>query len=166
MLKKILAAAALVAASSGAVAAEAPGLYAGIDVGSTRLDGYKRDEGIGAFIGYKFSERIAIEAGYHGLVDSGWDFGLSGGVTINQTAVSVLGTLPLSSGFSVYGRLGWNRLEAERDFAGFEDSISETKILYGIGLGYRFTPSFNARVEVQKPASNITRTALGVAYHF
>lgn len=166
MFKKIVAAA-LIAASSTAFAAEVPGVYAGVDLGSTKVDNYERDEGFGAFVGYKFNETIAIEGGYHRLADTEYRYGsLKGSATVDQLDVSVLGTLPLSNGFSLFGRLGWNRLEAEADFAGFSRSEHDSNVLYGIGLGYSFSPVISGRVEVQKPASDTTKVAVGIAYHF
>jgi hypothetical protein len=53
MIKNIAAAVALVAASSTAFAAEPQPFYAGLDVSSTKIDGFDREGGYGAFFGYK-----------------------------------------------------------------------------------------------------------------
>jgi len=182
MFKQLAIAAALVAASSPALAQQAPKFYAGADVGTITADdtdGHKN--GFGAFAGYKFNEYFAVEAGYHRLsrstlsnYDSGFGYTASGSANVNQADLSVIGTLPLGSGFSVYGRLGLNRLEAKGHVTvtggGTTDteSISESdnKALYGAGLSYAFTPAISARVEVQKPVSDLTRYAAGVAFGF
>jgi OOP family OmpA-OmpF porin len=167
MLKKFAVAAALAAASSAAFAAEPPALYAGVDVSSTKIEGYDRDSGYGAFLGYKFNESFAIEGGYHRLADTEYRAGpLRADVTLDQIDLSVIGTLPLSSGFDLYGRLGYNRLTAEADVAGFSGKEHDNNVLYGVGLGYAFTPVVHARLEVQKPSSDATKILAGVAFRF
>ena len=163
MIKKIAAALALVAASSAAFAAEPPSAYAGIDLSSTKIDGYDREGGYGAFFGYKFNENIAVEAGYHRLADTDKN-GVN--VKIDQADISGLGSLPLSNGFDVYARLGYNRLEAKASTAGFSGKAHDSNGLYGVGLGYAFSPIVHARLEVQKPASDTTKVVAGVSYRF
>ena len=163
MFKKIAVAAALVAASSVAFAAEPTPFYAGVDVSSTKVTGFDDKLGGGAFVGYKLNQSIAIEGGYHRLVDSTVD---GSDVTLDQIDVSVLGTVPLTNGFSMYGRIGFNRVEGEEKFDGDKLKGHTTNALYGIGLGYAFSPVVNARLEVQKPDSEITKIVAGVAYSF
>ena len=167
MFKKIAAAVALVAASSAAFAVEPPSAYAGIDVGSTKIDGFDREGGYGAFFGYKFNENIAVEAGYHRLADNDYNVGaFRGDLTIDQIDVSVLGTLPLSNGFDIYSRLGYNRIETDTDIGSYSGKAHDSGVLYGLGLGYSFSPIVHARFEVQKPASDTTRIVAGVSYRF
>lgn len=170
MFKKIAAAVAavtLAAASSAAFAAEPPSWYAGIDVSSTKVEGIDREGGYGAFLGYKFNESFAIEGGYHRLADTEFGSGpFRADVTVDQLDLSVIGTLPLSNGFDLYGRLGWNRLEADADVAGSSASEDESKVLYGVGLGYTFSPVVHGRLEVQKPTSDVTKIAVGVSFKF
>lgn len=167
MIKKIAAALALVAVSSAAFAVEPPSAYAGIDVSSTKIDGADREGGYGVFFGYKFNENIALEAGYHRVADTEFRSGnVRGDLTLDMFDVSVLGTLPLSNGFDVFARLGYNRLEAKADVSGYSGKDHDSGALYGLGLGYSFSPIIHARLEVQKPASDTTRIAAGVSYRF
>jgi OOP family OmpA-OmpF porin len=163
MFKKIAIATALVAASSAVFAAEPTPFYAGVDVSSTKVSGFDDKLGGGAFVGYKLNQSVAIEGGYHRLVDSTVD---GADVTLDQFDVSVLGTVPLTNGFSMYGRLGFNRVEGEAKFNGVKQKDHTTNALYGIGMGYAFSPVVNARLEVQKPDSDITKIVAGVAYSF
>jgi OOP family OmpA-OmpF porin len=89
-----------------------------------------------------------------------------GDLTLDMIDVSVIGSLPLSNGFDVFARLGYNRLEAKADVAGFTGKEHDSGGLYGLGLGYSFSPIVHARLEVQKPASDTTRIAAGVSYRF
>jgi len=171
MFKKIAAAAALVIASSSAFAQQAPQFYVGGEVASTKIDGFKRDEGAGVFFGYNFNQNFAIEAGWNQLAEYKERVeGVSGKATFEQTNVSLIGTLPLSNGFSVYGRLGYNQIKAKVKLSVDGDSGSGSddvnKAVYGLGLAYSFTPAISGRVEVQKPHSDITKVAVGVAYSF
>ena len=167
MFKNIAAAVALFAASSAAFAVEPQPFYAGVDVGSTKINGLDREGGYGAFLGYKFNPNIAVEGGYHRLADTEFRVnGVRGDVTVDQLALSVVGSLPLSNGFDIYGRLGYNRIEADADVAGFSGKEHDSHALYGLGLGYSFSPVVHARLEVQKPASDTTRILAGVGFRF
>jgi OOP family OmpA-OmpF porin len=159
MFKQIAAAAALVIASSSAIAQEAPKFYVGGEFSSTESDG-ERESGFGGFAGYKFNQNIAVEAGYNRLAKIE-------GVKIDQTILSVVGTLPLSNGFNVFGRLGYNDLKASVSEDGFSGSVKlDDGVVYGAGIGYEFSPVVSGRLEVQKPVSDATKIAAGVSFHF
>jgi len=167
MFKKIAAAAALVAASSCAFAAEPASFYAGVDASSTKIEGLDREGGYGAFIGYNFNPGFAVEAGYHRLADTDYSVGAtSAKVTLDQIDVSVIGTVPLSNGFSVFGRLGYNRLEADASVAGFDASEHDSGAVVGLGLGYSFSREIGARLEVQRPGNDTTKIAAGISFNF
>jgi OOP family OmpA-OmpF porin len=165
MFKKIAFAATLAILASSAFAAEKPSFYAGADIGSTKIDGISdRQTSFGGFIGYQFHENFAVEGGYRRLAD--FDVIKGANLTLDQAAVSVIGTLPLSSGFNVFGRLGYNRVEATGNAGSFSSTASDTGVLYGVGLGYAFNAKISARVEVQKPSSDSSNVSVGVSYKF
>ncbi|VXB79005.1 outer membrane beta-barrel protein [Massilia sp. 9I] len=168
MFKKIAAATALIIASSAAFAAQPNTFYAGADVGRTKIDDVSdRDTSYGAFVGYNFHQNLAVEAGYRRLADVDYRVGsVTANVRANQLALSVVGSLPIAESFSVYGRLGLNRLEAKARVGNVSAKDDETKALYGIGLSYAFNPAVSARVEVQKPASDVTNVSAGVSFQF
>ena len=168
MFKKIAFAVALVAASTTAFAQQqAPSFYAGVAATSTEIDGLDNEGGYGAFFGYKFNESIAIEAGAYRIADTEFREGnMRGDVTLDQFDFSVIGTLPLSNGFDVYGRLGYARIEAEADVGGFSGKANDSGAVYGLGLGYTFSPVVHGRLEVQRPASDTTKIVAGVSYKF
>ncbi|MES2757448.1 MAG: outer membrane beta-barrel protein [Pseudomonadota bacterium] len=168
MFKKIAFAAALAILSTSSFAAENPSFYAGLDTGSTKIDGFSdREVSFGGFIGYQFHQNIAVEVGYRNLADYDTVFnGTNVGFKVNQTAVSFIGTLPLSSGFNVFGRLGYNRLEAKGGAAGFSATDSTNEGVYGVGVGYAFNAKVSARLEVQKPSSDSSNVSIGVSYKF
>jgi hypothetical protein len=160
MFKKLVIASALALAASASFAQTAPGVYAGLDVGSSKADDYDdRETSFGGFVGYNFNENFALEGGYRSLYDAD-------NVEATQTALSVIGTLPLSNGFNVFGRLGYNRLAVEAKFAGVTFKDHESKPLYGIGLGYAFSPTVSGRVELQRPNKEFSNLSVGVAFKF
>lgn len=165
MFKKIAVAAALAIAASSSIAA--PSFYVGGDVGSTKLDGLSdRQTSFGAYVGYEFMPNLAVEGGVRRLAD--FDVRVSNtnvGVTLDQYAISLVGTLPLSSGFNVFGRLGYNKVNATAN-ATYTATDSTTGGLYGVGVGYTFTPTISARAEIQKPTSDSTNMSVGVSFKF
>lgn len=164
MFKKIAAAAALVIASSSAFAQQAPQFYVGAEVSSTKLEDVSGHEGgYGGFVGYKFNQNIAVEAGFNRLADISED---GGKLTADQTSLSVIGTLPLSSGFSLFGRLGYNEVKVKVSADGDKFSGKDNGAVYGIGLGYAFTPAISGRIELSKPFSDVTKVAAGVSFGF
>jgi OOP family OmpA-OmpF porin len=166
MFKKIAIAATLAMLASSSFAAGP--IYGGADFGSTKIDDVSdRHTSFGGFIGYNFHENFAIEAGYRRLAD--FDEVISNtkvGVTVDQAALSLVGTLPLNSGFNIYGRLGYNRLEAKGSVGNISASDTTSGGLYGVGVGYAFTPTVSGRIEVQKPSSDSTNINAGVVIRF
>jgi OOP family OmpA-OmpF porin len=168
MFKQIAAAAALVIASSSAFAQQAPKFYVGAEASSTKLDGAGSEGGFGGFVGYNVNQNFAVEAGYHQLASGTMDYnGADVDVKFNQTVVSVIGALPLSNGFSLFGRLGYNDIKVRASYQGASASEKlDDGVVYGVGLGYAFSPVLSGRVEVSKPNSDMTKVTAGVAFHF
>ncbi len=164
MFKKIAAVAALIVASSSAFAVEPGAVYAGVDAGKTKIDGWSdRETSWGVFAGFKFHPNLAAELNYRRLADiDGDQFELKG----HQAAVSLIGSYPLGNNFDVYGRLGYNRILVDATVGGITDSAYISRGVYGLGLGYAFTPAISGRIEVQKPTSDSTNLSAGVVFKF
>lgn len=164
MLKKAAAAAVFATLSASSFAAETGPAYAGLDLGSTRIDGFPDHKtSFGGFLGYRFHENFAVEASLRRL--GSWN--IAGcDVKVDQAALSLIGTLPLSQQFNIYGRLGYNHLRARASYANFNLWDSTSGTLYGVGAGFDFAPNASARIEVQKPASDTTNVSVGVLFRF
>lgn len=163
MFKKIAVAATLAILSTATMAADGR-VYAGADFGKSKIDGFSdRETSVGAFVGYAITPAIAIEAGYRSLAE--FDFA-GADLSVDQIALSGVGTLPLSNNFNVYGRLGYNRVKVKGSGPLGSASGSESGVLYGVGLGYNFTPTVAGRIEVQKPTSDSTNLSAGVVFSF
>ncbi|WP_342114265.1 outer membrane beta-barrel protein [Pseudoduganella sp. OTU4001] len=172
MIKHFAAAALLAATSVAASATETPGFYMGVDAGQTKVDYMGNDTAFGVFAGYQFNRNVSVEANYrdmgkYAFYTSYYDFSTrrsyygSVNVGMKQTGVSVLVALPVGS-LSLYTRLGYNNLSA--DAGGVSKSKSGT--LAGLGLGYDFTDKVSARLEYQRPASDVQNLSAGISYKF
>ena len=159
MIKQITAAIVMAATSFAAAAAEPTPFYIGADAGVTKVDHFDNENSFGIFAGYKFTPNVAIEANYRKL----GEFGAYGyNADVSQAAISVLASAPVANNVSVYGRLGYNRLEAE--VRGYKDH--DNKGLFGVGVSYSFTKEVSARIEWQRPSSDSQNLSVGVAYSF
>ena len=160
MFKKIAAGAALTLLASAAFAAPV-GFYGGVDAGATRADTLNLDSSkasYGAFVGYGVNDNIGVELGYRRLGQWNDAFGPGNDATINQTHLSVVASVPLKDQFSVYGRIGYNKLNGA--------SETSSGALYGIGVGYDFNQRVFGRVEVQKPTNDVNNLGFSVGYKF
>ncbi|KQZ39800.1 outer membrane beta-barrel protein [Duganella sp. Root1480D1] len=158
MIKQITAATLMAVASFAASAAE-PSFYVGGDVGTSKPKDVKSETSYGVFGGYKFNDNFAIEAGLRRL--GNWkEDGIDD--KVNQFSLSAIGSLPVADQLSVYGRLGYNRVEEK--FEGEKES--RNKALFGLGVSYQITKEISARVEWQRPVSHSRNISVGVAYHF
>ncbi|TFW30415.1 hypothetical protein E4L96_00085 [Massilia arenosa] len=164
----LIAALALFATAASAADTILPGFYAGADLGRSTADDYDGHEtSYGGFLGYQINQNFAAELGYRRLADTTVRFaGYNVDAKVDQTAISVLGIVPLQKNFSVYGRLGYNHLKAKASLAGYSASDSDNKVLYGVGVTYAFTPAIVGRAEVQRPSSDSTNLSVGVAFTF
>ncbi|WP_349741888.1 outer membrane beta-barrel protein [Roseateles cavernae] len=151
-------------------AAQAEGFYIGADVGQTRISeqGAKfKDTGLNLYGGYQFSENIAAEAGYRTLgKDTVSVFNVP--VTVKGSALQLSAVLsaPLGTDFSVFGRVGVNRIEVKASAQGQRDKDSETKALFGFGARYAVSKQVGLRAEFQKPASDVKVFSAGIDFRF
>jgi hypothetical protein len=164
MIKQLISAAILATLASSAMAATPNTFYAGLDGGSTKIDGFGDREGsVGAFVGYNFHPNFSAELGARRL--GSWDMA-GASVDVNQYSASVIGTLPLQNNFNVFGRLGYNKIKGEANYQGFTADASDSGVLYGVGVGYAFTPTISGRIEFQKPSSDSSNVSAGVVFAF
>lgn len=164
MLKKIVIAAALVVSTGTAIAADSNPFYAGVDLGSTKVDNLGgRKTGFGGFVGYQFNPNLAVEGGYRRLAS----YTISGvDVDLNQAHASVVGTAPLGNGFSVYGRLGYNKINVSGNAGGKTATASTSGGMFGLGAAYSFSSNVSVRAEFQRPSSDATTFNVGLKFDF
>ena len=175
-------------AAAGAVAvpalAQDKGGYAGASAGNTSFDGPgvsgsssltqdDKDSGFKIWGGYQFNRNLAVEAGYVDLgtlVQTGTPgpFRIEYGVT-GVTGAAV-GILPLSRGFSLFGKAGLIVESIDQKTTGpvrvtTKDGLA---LMIGVGGRYDITRRFGVQVEWEHFDGDLTVDFLsaGVRYRF
>lgn len=147
MLKPVLAAALVSTAAIAALPAQAQtrgtdwGTYVGASVGDSDFDTTLK-----LFGGQQLTPNLGWEAGFI-------NFGsrTSGNATTEAWALgaSLLGVLPLSPGFSAFGKLGAYYVDAEVRTPASNASDSSVELGAGVGLRFAINPQFSLRLELE-----------------
>ena len=200
---------ALTALASAIAHAEDEGWYAGGSVGQTRATidderidanlrarGFtfvsiaddKRSTGGKVFGGYQFNNYLAVEGGYFNLGKFGYTAStipigsLQGKTKIQGLNLDLVGRLPLTDSFSVFGRAGVNYASVRDNFSGTgavvvldpSPSKREANLKLGAGLEYAFTKALSMRAEVERYRINdavgnhgdVDMVSVGLVYRF
>jgi OmpA-OmpF porin, OOP family len=172
---------ALSLAAATATADEFTGFYAGAGVLSAAVDndaGFDdSDTGFKVIAGYSLGELLAVELGYMdgGTAEENQTLNAilvpASPILVTQSArldtevetkvinLSVVGNLPLTETFGLFGKLGYASIDTDVEltvvnpsgssFTAFSDSDSEEEISYGIGAVYSFGPALQLRAEYE-----------------
>jgi OOP family OmpA-OmpF porin len=192
-MKAIKMFAATVLVLSGLVAASqasAQGFYMGGSVGKSDFDDSNttglitsgtvdgKDTGFKIFGGYQFNQNFGVELAYVDLGKASYSgfFGAApvtgGTVKTSGLNISAVGTLPLGSGFALFGKAGLFAWEAKaNDVTGgvpFSEKKDGADLSLGIGASYDFTKNFAIRAEWErfKAVGDIDLLSIGVVYKF
>lgn len=145
-------------------------------ISSGSVDG--SDTGLKIFGGYQFNQNFGVELAWVELGEAGYSGTFFGAPVTGGTVetwglnVSAVGTLPLGSGFALFGKVGLFAWEAEASdvtgglpFSGQDDG---TDISLGIGVSYDFTRNSSVRAEWErfKAVGDIDLLSVGVSYRF
>ncbi len=146
------------AGTFSAAANAAQGWYVGADVGRTNtgtiLPGVSMTKSTdtvgGVFLGYQFTQYWALE----GFYTEGGKFSAAGvggayadGKTQDIYGLDVVGTLPLTNGFSLYGRLGYaNAKTSASSVPAGVTGDNRSAATYGLGAEYDVTPQVGFRL--------------------
>lgn len=161
-------------------------LGAGFSVNSIADD--NRDTGYKLFGGYQLNPNFAIEGGYFDLGKSGFRATtlppgtFNGDMIIKGWNLDLVGTLPLSENFSVFGRVGANYAKTNGSFAGTgaaalasgNTSEHHTNPKVGLGLQYALNESLALRTEMERyrvndgsgQKGNVDLFSIGLIYRF
>ena len=129
--------------------------------GMTRDD---KGNGFKLFGGYQFNRNFAIEAGYFNLGKFSFSSttqpagSLNGEIKLQGLNLDLVGTLPLTGGLSLIGRVGAQASSARDKFSGtgavnvLNPNPSKRAASYklGAGLQYEVSPSFLVRAEGER----------------
>lgn len=154
-MKKVLCAAAFVAAAQGALAGgffNEPAVYGGLGFANTHFDDDDQfeglrldtsDKGIHVFGGYQFNPYFAVELSVRDLGEYSAHNNLGSlKDEFTATTIGAVGFLPLGANFSLYGRVGAGvvRLDSKATVNGYghfsDDDTGGTSSL-GAGVEYR-----------------------------
>lgn len=139
-----------------------------------------KDTAFRLFGGYQFHRNIGVELGYADLGEANFN-GTFLGVPVTGkdqfTAwdLVAVGSWPLGTGFSVFGKLGlfYGKVEASANVAGGVGTNSDTgtDLTFGLGAAYDFTKNLGVRAEWQRyndfsDAGGLDVLSIGVVYRF
>ena len=163
----------LVAVSAVALSAPtfAQGFYIGAGVSQAFIDenGFDEDDTGGKiFGGYNFNDYFAIEGAYFDLGD------ISDGnnsAEIDGVSLAVVGKVPVSNSFSVFGKVGGHEWDADTTggISGQASSSGDSDAFYGIGAEYRINQSISLRGEIERyevEDIDVDVATVGISFHF
>ena len=158
------------------------GFSASAIVDDDRSTGYK------IFGGYQLNRNFAVEGGYFDLGNFGYTATtvpagtLDGRIKLRGLNLDLVGTVPLSEKFSVFGRAGMNYAQARDSFSGTcavqvanpNPRKNDTNYKLGLGLQYALTESLAVRAEAERYRVNdaignrghIDLVSVGLIYRF
>lgn len=169
--KKMVAAAAIALASTGAV--QAQGMYTGLGYSQVTLE----DSGLSVKptqmlikLGYAFDKTWAVEGRLGAGGTSANLLDVADVKIENFAAIYAKGTLPLSEQFGLYGLLGFNKAtgKATGKGAGRGLSSEESKdgSSYGVGAEFNVTKEIGLSAEWARHFSDTTSLTFAVNYKF
>ncbi|HZW24259.1 MAG TPA: porin family protein [Gallionella sp.] len=143
-MKKIVAAVLLSAVAALPAYAD-NGSYAGVKAGSANagFNGLSKssDTSYGLILGYQYNRNLAVEGEYADLGRFTTATGITG--RSNVWGLNAVGSMPLDSNFSAYGKLGLTRSNTRTSAA---TGIRRTAVGYGLGGQYEATPMIGIRL--------------------
>ena len=164
MFKKIAITALLATLMTPAFAADKTTFYAGVDIGSSKInDVSDKKTSFGGFAGYQINDNFALEGAYRNLGSENY-YGVK--VDVKQTAISLIATMPVGNDFSIFVRVGYNKLTANVAYQGSKASDSDSGSLYGVGVSYNWTPTISSRLEFHRPASDLSNIGAAIVFKF
>lgn len=138
--------------------------------------------------GYQFNRNFALEGGYFDLGKFGFKATtvpagtLDGRIRLRGVNLDLVGRLPVTDKFSVFGRVGVNYADARDNFSGTgavrvlnpNPRKHDANIKFGAGLQYDFTEALGMRVEAERYRINdavgnkgdIDLFSVGLVYRF
>lgn len=147
------------------------------------------DTGWKLYAGYQINRNFALEAGYADLgkitgegtatlTDSGGDYQVdwSGNMKVKSWSFSVVGSVPVSERFSVFGKLGiqhWQqKISGISGLTSDSEKESGTDPLWGLGVKFDMSKQLTLRAEwerfqdVGESKQDIDLLSLGLMYSF
>ncbi len=200
---------ALAALAHNAAQAAEPGFYLGTNVGASRakiddgrvasgllgsglvmtsIDDDNRDIGFKLFGGYQFNRYLSVEGGFFEMGKFGFSANtlpngrLDGTLRLRGVNADLVGTLPVTDRFSIFGRVGANYAQVRDSFNGSGAVVVTTPsvrkygthVKVGAGVEYAFTDALAMRAEYERYRINdglrnkgdVDFVSVGLLYRF
>ena len=147
-----------------------------------------RSTGFKAFGGYQINKNFAVEGGYFDLGKFGYTATtvpagtLNGNIKLKGLNLDLVGIVPLTEKFSVFGRAGLNYAQARDSFSGAGAVLvtnpnprkNDTNYKLGLGLQYALSESLAVRAEAERYRVNdavgnrghVDLVSVGLIYRF
>lgn len=147
-----------------------------------------RSTGFKAFGGYRINKNFAVEGGYFDLGKFGYTATtvpagtLNGSIKLRGLNLDLVGIVPLTEKFSVFGRAGLNHAQARNSFSGTGAVLvtnpnprkTATHYKLGLGLQYALSESLAVRAEAERYRINdavgnrghVDLVSVGLIYRF
>lgn len=190
-MKKITLAVLLSTFATAPAFAADEGFYAGATLGRASLNSpsanltltKSSDTVFGVLAGYQFAKNWGAEVFYTGAGKFSGNKvgGVTGSGSVDVFGASVVGTLPVSDAFSVYGKLGYASAKSKASSSnGIMAGATRSAATYGLGGVYNVSPAVgirfgwdrysaaaaNVSALVSKDNFNINTYSLGAVFKF
>lgn len=145
-----------------AAQAESWGTFLGASIGDSDFD-----TGFKLFAGQQFHRNFAWEAQYTDFGDRNERrFGTFGEASAWSLGGSLVGLLPVSPEFSLFGKLGAHYAKVKFSAPGVSFSDSDVDLGIGAGLSYRLTPQLALRAEIEDIGDPGEMISVGLQFRF
>ena len=160
----------------------------GSGFGSSTIVDDDRSTGFKVFGGYQINKNFAVEGGYFDLGKFGYTATtvpagtLNGNIKLRGLNLDLVGIVPLTEKFSVFGRAGLNYAQARDSFSGTGAVLvtnpnprkNDTNYKLGLGLQYALSESLAVRAEAERYRVNdavgnrghVDLVSVGLIYRF
>ena len=178
-MKKTLLATALLTGMMSSAAFADTNFYIGAGVGQAEVDFQEiagtsvqddSDTSWKIYGGYNFNQHFAVELAYTDLGESDVTIlGQDTDIDADVLSIALVGKYPVSEQIDVFGKLGYADIDADADVAGVgSTSVSESDVLYGLGVDYAVTEQVDIRLEWERMdfEDEVDNVTLGVSFNF
>lgn len=149
-------------AQTRAAPADSWGTFLGAAIGDSDYD-----TGFKLFAGQQFHRNFAWEAQYTDFGDrSERRFGAFGDGSAWSLGGSLVGLLPISPDFALFGKLGAHYTKVKFSAPGISASDSNVDLGVGAGLTYRLAPQLALRVEIEDIGDPGDMISVGLQFRF
>ncbi|MGB8339619.1 MAG: outer membrane beta-barrel protein [Burkholderiales bacterium] len=149
--------------------------YGGANIGQSKFidlcSGFSAcddtDTSFKIFGGYSFTPNVSGEIGYLDIGKAKVTLnGINATASGNAVYVDAVGNYPVGNNVSLLGRIGFANAKAKAVAGAGSASDSTTKLHWGLGASYDFTPAVSLRGEWEQVTDFASSLSIGIAFKF